>query len=228
MIKAVIFDLDGLLVDSEPVWFQVRTEMFRRFGLRWTDEDQKALMGRSTEAWIVYVGEKLSGRLTREEIVKETLDGMVGYYRAGTVRVMPGAQAALEYCAARYTVGLASGSPHVLIDAALEVNRWRGFFSKVLSSDEVAHGKPAPDAYREIMKRLNVASYESVVVEDSGSGILAGKAAGTSVVAIPNEHLMPSLDALKAADIVIDSLESIANALQELSEHQAAISHTRR
>src|SRR3990172_9618229 len=87
VIKAVIFDLDGLLVDSEPVWFKVRTEMFGRFGLVWTDDDQKALMGRNTRSWIDYVEDKLDGKLSREEIVRETLEGMVRGYRSEERRV---------------------------------------------------------------------------------------------------------------------------------------------
>ena len=216
MIKAVVFDLDGLLVDSEPVWFRVRTEMFGRFGLTWTDENQKSLMGRSTIAWIDYVDKKLAGRLPREAITQETLDGMIRQYKTGQVRVMPGGRDALEYCSGKFKLGMASGSPRVLIDAALESNNWGGFFQEVLSSDEVAKGKPSPDVYLEVMKRLNVAPHESAVVEDSGSGILAGKASGAKVVAVPNEHLMPPSETLETADIVIDSLASIAEAFESI------------
>ena len=215
IIKAVIFDLDGLLVDSEPVWFKVRTEMFGRFNLLWTDDDQKALMGRNTKSWIDYVENKLDGRLSREEIVKETLEGMVRSYRTREVRVMSGASEALEYCSARFTLALASGSPRILIDAALDSNGWRHHFAHVLSSDEVPNGKPAPDVYLEAMKRVGVRPAESVVVEDSGSGILAGKAAGASVVAVPNEHLMPPKEILNAADVVIGSLESLPAAMEK-------------
>lgn len=225
MIKAVIFDLDGLLVDSEPVWFQVRTTMFERFDLTWTDDDQKALMGRSTAAWIDYVHGKLKGRLSRDEVTKETLDGMVRNYRSGAIRVMPGAQQALEYCAGKFVLGLASGSPEILIHAALESNRWGRFFSQVLSSDKVGHGKPAPDVYLEVTKRLRATPQESVVVEDSGSGILAGKAAGAAVIAIPQKDLLPAPEALKSADIILDSLVSMENALDKIARRSAVISH---
>jgi beta-phosphoglucomutase-like phosphatase (HAD superfamily) len=216
MIKAVIFDLDGLLVDSEPVWFRVRTEMFQRFGMTWTNEDQKALMGRSTLAWIEYVEDKLQGKLSQDEIVHQTLDGMVQFYRSGEVRLMLGAQKALDFCGRNNVLGLASGSPRILIDAALESNGWKNSFSKILSSDEVVNGKPAPDVYWETMKRLKVEPEECVVVEDSGSGILAGKAAGARVIAVPNEHLMPPAEVLAKADMVIDSLTSIDVAMSSL------------
>lgn len=224
MIKAVVFDLDGLLVDSEPVWFQVRTTMFERFALKWADDDQKALMGRSTAAWIDYVHGKLKGRLSRDEVTEETLDGMVRKYRSGAIGVMPGAQQALEYCAGKFVLGLASGSPEVLIHAALESNRWARFFSQVLSSDNVGHGKPAPDVYLEVMKRLHTTPSESVVVEDSGSGILAGKAAGAAVIAIPQKDLMPASEALKSADIILDSLASMENALDKIARRSIAVS----
>src|SRR5262245_61432675 len=108
MIRAVIFDLDGLLVDSEPAWFRARAEMLKRFGLVWTDADQKRLMGVSTAAWTDYLKDKLEGRMSPEEIVQESLSKMVSYYRAGEVRLMPGAGQALAACAGRYELGLAS------------------------------------------------------------------------------------------------------------------------
>ncbi|MBM4169538.1 MAG: HAD family phosphatase [Ignavibacteria bacterium] len=215
-IQSVVFDLDGLLVDSEPVWFRVRQEMFGRYRLTWTDDDQKALMGKSTAAWIEYVDEKLQGQLRRDEIFDETIQGMVSQYRAGNVRVMPGADEALRSCARNSKLGLASGSPRILIDSALAANRWEHYFSQIISSDEVLRGKPAPDVYAEVMKRLEADPAGTVVLEDSESGIIAGKAAGAAVIAVPNEHLMPSPEVLRTADVVIPSLKMIEAAMKKI------------
>jgi HAD superfamily hydrolase (TIGR01509 family) len=216
MIHAVVFDLDGLLVDSEPMWFRARCEIFQRFGLAWTEADQKKQMGVSTAMWADDIAQRLQGRMSREEIVTESLSKMASYYQAGEVRIMPGARGALEHCAGKYKLGLASGSPKLLIDAALSGANWRHFFPEIVSSDEVNHGKPAPDVYWEVMKRMGVAAAEAVVVEDSGGGILAGKAAGAKVVAVPNPEMMPAPEALRQADAVIDSLFSFGRVIEEL------------
>lgn len=216
MIQAVVFDLDGLLVDSEPMWFRARREIFQRFGLVWTEEDQTKQMGVSTAMWADYLAQKLQGKLSREEIVNESLRKMASYYQTGEVRIMPGAHEALAYSANLYKLGLASGSPKLLINAALSGANWRHFFSEVISSDEVNHGKPAPDVYLAAMKKMGIAAAETAVVEDSGGGILAGKAAGAKVIAVPNPAMMPAPEALRQAEVVIDSLVAFRRAVEAL------------
>jgi len=217
MLTTVIFDLDGLLVDSEPVWFRVRDEMFQRFGMVWTEADQMKQMGVSTAMWAEYITQKLQGKLSREAIVDESLGKMATYYKTGEVRTMPGATEALGDCSAKYKVGLASGSPKQLIEAALQGANWRRFFQDAVSSDEVQHGKPAPDVYVEVLRRMGVAAAEAVVVEDSGGGIRAGKAAGAKVIAIPNPQLMPTPEVLRQADAVIDSLFALGRTIEMLA-----------
>jgi HAD superfamily hydrolase (TIGR01509 family) len=175
-------------------------------------------MGASTATWKEYLSKKLLGIMTPEEIYEESIRQMASYYRAGSIGLMPGARHAVEHCADLYKVGLASGSPHSLIDAALDGVNLRHLFEVVLSSDEVAMGKPAPDAYLEVIRRLGVVASECVVVEDSGNGILAGRACGARVIAVPNPHLMPNAQALRQADAVIDSLGVLNETLELMNQ----------
>jgi HAD superfamily hydrolase (TIGR01509 family) len=213
VIEAVIFDMDGLLVDSEPVWFEARRELLSRFGKHWTDADQEGLMGVSTAMWVAYVWEKLEGAMTRDEVLEHVVGIMAASYERGDVPLLPGAVDALDYCTARYRVGLASGSPKVLIDAALTGADWHRYFEVVLSSDECAHGKPAPDVYLEVLRRMQVSPAHAVVLEDSSAGVRAGKAANAKVVAIPRAYTAPDDPAIGLADARIDSLRSLPEVL---------------
>lgn len=218
MIKAVVFDLDGLLVDTEPLWYRARTELFQRYDLVWNDSDQKRCMGVSTADWSNYMAERLNMKLSPAEIVDEILGRLEAYYQAGEVELLPGVSQALEFSLDNYKLGLASGSPGRLVNAALQGANWGNLFSEVLSGDDLPAGKPAPDIYLEITRRLRVSVRETVVVEDSTSGILAGYAAGAKVIAVPNQHLKPPPDVLNKADVVIDSLLSFNSALNQLLE----------
>jgi HAD superfamily hydrolase (TIGR01509 family) len=216
VIQAVIFDMDGLLVDSEPVWFAARCELLARFGKRWSESDQERLMGVSTATWVEYVTRKLEGAMAPEEVLHTIVGMMASAYESGDVPLLPGASEALEYCVGRYRVGLASGSPRLLIDAALTGADWRRCFERVISSDECARGKPAPDVYIEIMSRMGLSPETTVVVEDSVAGILAGKAAGAKVVAVPRGFTSPDSEALDQADSRLESLHSLASVLPGL------------
>jgi len=217
MIEAVIFDMDGLLVDSEPVWFLARKDLLEGHGKVWTEADQLAMAGVHTQVWVDAVGDKLESRLSPEQVLDEILDRMERFYANGDVAVLTGADEALEVCAGRYRVGLASGSPRRLIDAALRGAGWATHFENLISGDELEHGKPDPDIYLEIMQRMNLDAVSTAVVEDSGAGIRAGKAAGTKVIAVPNPHTIPSPGVLALADACIDSLYHLPRALGDLS-----------
>jgi HAD superfamily hydrolase (TIGR01509 family) len=216
MIKAVIFDMDGLLVDTELLWFRARVELFQSHGLEWTEADQIKCMGVSTSFWAELMADRLDGRLTLEEIVADIVERMTAYYRAGEVALMPGAQHALTYCRAHYPLGLASGSHKQLVWAAVEGMVWAPFFTEILSTDDCAAGKPAPDVYLEVIRRLGVRPDETAVLEDATSGILAGHAAGARVIAVPSRHLPPPEEVLAKADVIIETLESIETALNQL------------
>jgi HAD superfamily hydrolase (TIGR01509 family) len=216
VIQAVIFDMDGLLVDSEPVWFAARRELLARYGKRWSDADQERLMGVSTATWVDYVTDKLEGAMARGEVLHTIVGMMAEAYQSGDVPLLPGARDALDYCVDRYRVGLASGSPRLLIDAALAGAGWQRCFEEVLSSDVCARGKPAPDIYIEIMRRMDLTPATTVVVEDSVAGILAGKDAGAKVVAVPSGYTPSDDEALERADARLESLHGLATALSEM------------
>jgi beta-phosphoglucomutase-like phosphatase (HAD superfamily) len=152
MIKAVIFDLDGLLIDSEPIWFEVRKNFMQKFGLDWTNEDHRKQMGVSKQSWANYTYHKIGGKLSLENIIDDILGKMKSSYENGIFKILPGADTALKFCSENYITGLASGSPIVLINTAMKAAGWVQYFSKVVSSDEVDNGKPAPDTYLEIFR----------------------------------------------------------------------------
>lgn len=216
MIEAVIFDMDGLLVDSEPAWFRARVDLLDQHGIAWTEADQLAMAGVHTDVWVDALHDKLDGALPRDAILEEIVGRMVRYYEAGEVPVLPGAGEALSACCATYQVGLASGSPHRLIDACVRGAGWGDHFEALVSSDELEHGKPAPDVYLEIMRHMRLEASTTAVVEDSGAGIRSGRAAGAKVVAVPNVHTNPGLEVLALADVRIATLHELHAALAEL------------
>ena len=177
----------------------------RAYGSEWTDADQSHAMGVSSADWAAYMAARLGHRMTDAQVMEEVVSRIEATYRA-QVPLMPGAREAVEVLAGSMPLGLASGSHVRLIRAALEGAGWTNVFSVVVSCDEVARGKPAPDVYLETMRRLHVAPGETVVFEDSTNGILAGHAAGVRLVAVPSRYLPPPADVLNQADRVLASL----------------------
>jgi HAD superfamily hydrolase (TIGR01509 family) len=208
MIEAVVFDLDGLLLDSEQVWDEVREELVRERGGRWHDRAQKDMMGMSSPEWSGYMHEQLGLTASPEEIAAEVVRRMEARYRE-RLPIVPGAREAVERLAARSRLGLASSSNRPLIDLALDISGLASYFRTTVSSEEVARGKPAPDVYLEAAKRLGVDPANAAAIEDSHNGILSAAAAGMSVVTIPNRRFPPGDEALRQADVVLDSLDDL-------------------
>jgi HAD superfamily hydrolase (TIGR01509 family) len=208
MIEAVVFDLDGVLIDSEQIWDEAREELARERGGRWHERAQRDMMGMSSPEWSRYMHEVIGLREPPEEINLEVVRRMERRYRE-RLPLIAGAREAVERLAARWPLGLASSSNRPLIDLVLEESGLATLFRATVSSEEVGRGKPAPDSFLEAARRLGVAPERVAVVEDSGKGILAGRAAGMRVVAVPNRHFPPDEEALAAADVVVPSLAEL-------------------
>jgi len=208
VIDAVIFDMDGLLLDSERVWDEVREALVRERGGRWHDRAQRDMMGMSSVEWSRYMHDEIGLPEPPEEISDEVVRRMLARY-AERLPLVDGAVGAVRRLAGSYRLGLASSSNRPLIDRALEAAGIAEHFEVTVSSEEVARGKPAPDVYQEAAHRLDVEPAACAAIEDSGSGIRAAHAAGMRVVAIPNRRYPPPDDALALADVVLGSVREL-------------------
>jgi HAD superfamily hydrolase (TIGR01509 family) len=220
-LTAVIFDLDGVLVDSEQVWGAVREELTRESGGAWHPGALREMMGMSSLEWSRYMHEELRVPLPPEEISREVVKRVAEHY-ARDLPLIDGAVEAVQRLAARWRLGLASSANREIIDRVLELSGLAGAFVATVSSEEVPRGKPAPDVYLEAARRVGVRPTEAAAVEDSTNGLLAGKAAGMAVVAIPNREFPPAADALAVADVVLDSLHELTPDVIERIEKGAA------
>jgi HAD superfamily hydrolase (TIGR01509 family) len=208
VIDAVIFDLDGVLIDSEQVWDGVREQLAHERGGRWHPGAQRDMMGMSSPEWSHYMHETIGLPEEPDEINRLVVARMIEKYAAGPPWI-PGAVAAVYRVSAAYTLGLASSSNRELIDAVLEAGGITGLFQATVSSEEVPRGKPAPDVYLEAARRLGVAPGACAAVEDSHNGIRAAKAAGMLCVAVPNAHFPPG-EAVGEADSLVGTVAELS------------------
>jgi HAD superfamily hydrolase (TIGR01509 family) len=209
VIEAVVFDLDGVIVDSEGVWDDVRERYVREHGGRYDDEAQRAMMGMSSTEWSRYIHDELGVDSPPDRINTDVVALMAARYR-DQLPVISGAPEAVERMARSFPLGLASSSNRPLIDTVLELAELAAYFRATVSSEEVARGKPAPDVYLEAARRLGVDPGRCAAVEDSHAGIRSAKAAGMTVVAIPNESYPPGKDAMAEADLALASIAQLA------------------
>jgi HAD superfamily hydrolase (TIGR01509 family) len=207
-IAAVVFDLDGVLVDSEQLWDDVREDLARERGGRWHDRAQADMMGMSSPEWSRYMHEVIRLSEPPEEINTEVVRRLLARYHE-SLPLIDGAVEAVERLAGRWPLGVASSSNREVIDTVLAAAGITGKFAATVSSEEVARGKPAPDVYLEAARRLGVGAETCAAVEDSRNGIRSAHAAGMRVIAIPNAHYPPSDDALALADVVLGSLDEL-------------------
>jgi HAD superfamily hydrolase (TIGR01509 family) len=211
VIEAVVFDLDGVVVDSEQVWDDVRETLARERGGRWHERAQADMMGMSSVEWSAYMHDELGLAQSPAEINDEVVRLMLERYRA-ELPLLPGALEAVKRIAGRFPLAVASSSNRPLIEAVLESAGLARYFRATVSSEEVPRGKPAPDVYVEAARRLGVAPELCAAVEDSANGLRSAKAAGMRVVAFPNPHYPPAQDALALADVVLSSLDELTPA----------------
>jgi HAD superfamily hydrolase (TIGR01509 family) len=222
VIEAVVFDLDGVLVDSEHIWDEVREQLARDRGGRWSNRAQADMMGMSSVEWSRYMHDVIGLAEPPEEISDEVVRRMQARYERD-LPVVPGAVAAVHRLAATYRLGVASSSNRPLIDSVLSVTGLAPLFEATVSSEEVARGKPEPDVYVEVVRRLDVSPERAAAIEDSANGIRSARAAGMRVIAIPNRRYPPPDDALALASLVLDSLAELTpDAVDRLASEDSA------
>jgi HAD superfamily hydrolase (TIGR01509 family) len=207
-VDAVVFDLDGVIVDSEHVWDEVREELARERGGRWHERAQRDMMGMSSPEWSRYMHEVIGLAEPPEEISAEVVRRLAARYRK-ELPLIPGAREAVLRLALRWPLAVASSSNRSIIDLVLGQSGLVSAFEATVSSEEVAQGKPAPDVYLEAARRLGFAAPRCAAIEDSRNGILSAKAAGMRVLAIPNPRYPPDSEALAAADRVLASVDEL-------------------
>lgn len=218
MIEAVVFDLDGVLLDSERLWDDARRLVVERHGGQWRDQATAAMQGMSSVEWSAYLRQELGVGLDEGRIVDAVLAILLERYRR-ELPLLPGALDAVGRIGSRWPLGLASSSNRPVIDEVLAVRGLAAAFRVTVSSEEVPRGKPHPDVYLEATRRLGAAPGRCVAVEDSVNGIRAARAAGLRVVAVPNRDFPPPAEELAAADLVVESLSDLTvDAIARLDE----------
>jgi HAD superfamily hydrolase (TIGR01509 family) len=205
---AVVFDLDGVLIDSEPVWNAAREALVRERGGTWDERATTDMMGMSSKEWSSYMQDRLGVPMTPAEINDDVVRRVASTYEHG-LPLLPHALETVRELAARWPLGLASSSNRPIIDLVLERSGLRACFAAVVSSEEVAHGKPAPDVYLAAARELDVDPKECAAVEDSTNGIKSAVAAGMRTIAVPNRQFRPDDDVLASAAVVVSSLAEV-------------------
>ncbi|WP_422744975.1 HAD family hydrolase [Micromonospora sp. WMMD754] len=208
MVDAVLFDLDGVIVDSEPVWEEVRRAYVAEHGGVWQPDTQRRLMGMSTGEWAAYLSDELGVDRSAEQVAAEVVAEMTERY-ARRVPLIDSADGVVRRTAARWPLGLASSSPSRLIAAALDATGLAGAFVATLSTEETARGKPAPDVWLAVAERMDVDPRRCVAVEDSSNGVRSAAAAGCRVVAVPHGSYPLDPDAEALAAVLLPSIGAL-------------------
>jgi HAD superfamily hydrolase (TIGR01509 family) len=207
-VEAVVFDLDGVLVESERVWNAARRDIALAHGGRWPPDAQRAMMGMSSTEWSMYMNEQLGVAMAPEQISETVVERLAELYRSH-LPLIPGARETVLDLSAVWPLGLASSANRPIIELVLELAGLEDCFAATVSSEEVARGKPAPDVYAETARHLDVSAERCAAVEDSSNGLRSAAAAGMTVFAVPNKEFPPSEDALALAADVLESITQL-------------------
>jgi HAD superfamily hydrolase (TIGR01509 family) len=205
---AVVFDLDGVLIESEQVWDAAREELARERGATWDERATTDMMGMSSKEWSSYMHDRLGVPMTPAEINDDVVHRVAAAYQ-DHLPLLPNAVETVQELARRWRLGVASSSNRPIIELVLDRMGVRNCFDAVVSSEEVERGKPAPDVYIAAARQLGVEPGDCVAVEDSTNGIKAAVAAGMRTIAVPNRELPPADDVLKSAAVVVSSLAEV-------------------
>jgi HAD superfamily hydrolase (TIGR01509 family) len=207
-VQAVVFDLDGVLVDSEELWDEVRRDLAADSGRPWPAAATQAMLGMSTPEWSAYLVDEVGIPGRPEDVASLVIDRMADRYRA-RLPLLPGAVEAVQRLGERWPLGLATSSPRRLIDAVLAAAGLTSSFRVSVSTEEVTAGKPSPAVYLDAARRLGIDPRRGVAIGDSSNGLRAAAAAGLRVVAVPNAAFPPAEDALGLAAAVVRSLDDV-------------------
>lgn len=205
---AIVFDMDGVITDTEGIWDEVRRELARQAGIEWPEEATHAMMGMSTQEWSAYLAHDIGLGGTPEQMATRTIDAMANRYREH-LPTLPGATEAIRRLGAVWPLGLASSSPRRLIDSTLAELGVGEEFDATVSTEEVGRGKPAPDGYLRACELLGVDPSRAVAIEDSSNGIRSAAAAGMTVIAAPRPEFPLAQDAAEAAALVVGGLDEV-------------------
>jgi HAD superfamily hydrolase (TIGR01509 family) len=219
-VAAVVFDLDGVLIDSEELWDRARRMLAADAGLPWPAEATRAMQGMSTPEWSRYLVQTVGVPGTDADVAVATINRMAEEY-AHTLPLLPGAVAAVERLATRWPLGLASSSPRRLIDSILDAAGLTRQFQVSVSTEQVGAGKPSPLVYEAVVERLGVAPGRTVAIEDSSNGLRSAATAGLIVIALPNRAFPPASDALALAVAQVDTLDELTAELVESAAARA-------
>jgi HAD superfamily hydrolase (TIGR01509 family) len=207
-VEAVVFDLDGVIIDSEEVWEEVRRGYVASFGRSFLPDSQDRMMGMNTQEWSAHLADEVGLPRSPAQVADDVLAQMAERYRAD-LPLIPGSVESVRRIGERYPLALASSSARVLIDQVLATAGLTSSFQVTLSTEEVPRGKPYPDVYLTAAEKLGFAPSSCAAVEDSSNGLRSAGAAGLAVVAVPHGVYPPAPDALAMASLVVSDLREL-------------------